>query len=383
MKKIGFIAYVSIAVIFAFSFTYIGLQSRGLDPNKEGEDNPLTKAYQNLDAPIIHELENRSWEQPPPQRDDDEGNWLYEVFTPPKIYVEKIDGQEVFTAKAPNVGEAPPPPPPEFDPPAFGVALNAVYRPPFRVLVRAVSGNRDDPSKTLVLLEYLEIPLPAPGMVEASILGRKPLRGVIGKFWDEEKIRIQSHGTVDVTVNGLSSKKDKVTIADYTTLNPETSKPFTIDIMTGTTPVPGLDVYVTLVPTGNPGSAPLFLKNPQVGYKFKMTLKDSRGEDYEAFFTLTEFTESPPNVSLQKEYKWLKTEGKPLISGNDTESLSMTPGALPAPASSLPSSSSPGTQPPPALPGSMPIPSGTPPPASVSSGSLPFPFPAAPAPAGN
>lgn len=382
MKKIGFIAYVSVAVILSVLFTYVGLQSRGFDPNKEDEDNPVNKDYQDLQAPIIEELANRSWDNPPPQRDDDEGNWVYEVFTPPKIYVEEVDGVEVFTAKLPNVGPPPPPPVIENPEPSFGVSLTSVYRPPFRVLLRGVLGNPQDPSKTLVYLEYLDIPEPKAGMMEASILSKKTLQGVIGKYWEAEKIRIISHTTVDVVKNGLPSKTDKVTIGDYTAIDPATNKIMTVDIKTGTTPVPGPNVYLTLSPSGNPSLAPVFLMNPQVGHKFNFVLKDSKGRDYEAHFTLTEFAESPPSVTLQKVYKWIKIDDDAPIEAEKTEKLMLTRSALPAPGTSSTSPNSAPTTPPPPIPGgALPIPGSTSPgtaaPGVLPSPSTTFPFPAA------
>jgi hypothetical protein len=377
MKKIGFIAYLSFSFIFVGLFTYVGLQSRGVDPTQEPE-KPKNKEYLALAAPVIEELENRSWEAPPAQ--DDEGFWQYEVFTPPKIYVNEKGELDAQPPKPPEVKKAGPV---EYESPVFGVALQSVFRPPFRVLLRGVIRNPQEPEKSFVQLEYLNIPEPAAGMTQTSILGKKTLNGIVGKYWEAEKIRIKQHSLVEVPKNGLPTKVDKITIEDYTAFDAATNKVFAIDLLPGTNPVPGPDVFVTLVSSESPSTTLLFRKNLQKGFKFKLNLKDKRGVDYEAIFTVEDFKESPPEITLRKEFEWVRKEGEPAMEDVQTEVLSLSgvvptsPGSVPLPAT-VPGSSLPipGNSLP--VPGSMPVPSGTgvlPPPSPLpgSSSSLPFP----------
>ncbi|MDQ8194416.1 hypothetical protein QEH59_08260 [Coraliomargarita sp. SDUM461004] len=68
--------------------------------------------------------------------------WIYDVFTPPKIYVDMSTGE--FSADPP-VQVAPPPP--------FGVYLASIDRKPYRIQLEGyIEEDRSDPSKTLLLL---------------------------------------------------------------------------------------------------------------------------------------------------------------------------------------------------------------------------------------
>ncbi len=78
-----------------------------------------------------------SWPAPQPQS----STWVYDVFTPPKIF---IDEQGQFSAE----GWAPPPPPKP-----FGIYLASITRELYRIQMQGyIEEDRSDPSKSLLLL---------------------------------------------------------------------------------------------------------------------------------------------------------------------------------------------------------------------------------------
>lgn len=80
-----------------------------------------------------------TWPAPSPQSSGEE--WLYDVFTPPKIFV---DRQGNFTAIPPK-----PPVPPE----PFGIYLaEAPSREPYRIQINGFSRNREKPEDSVIFL---------------------------------------------------------------------------------------------------------------------------------------------------------------------------------------------------------------------------------------
>lgn len=78
-------------------------------------------------------------EWPPPEPQPAGEEWLYQVFTPPKIYIDK-DGN--FTAIPPE-GFIPPPP--------FGIYLaEGPAKKPYRLQIQGFSGNRNKPEECVL-----------------------------------------------------------------------------------------------------------------------------------------------------------------------------------------------------------------------------------------
>jgi hypothetical protein len=102
-------------------------------------DNP----YQQVPVPASTNVD-ASWPEPRPQSIHTEGEiegWVYDVFTPPKIYIDK-DGKFVAT------GTKPPPPPVP-----FGVYLAEIQRKPYRIQIEGyIEEVPGDASKSLLLL---------------------------------------------------------------------------------------------------------------------------------------------------------------------------------------------------------------------------------------
>ena len=86
-------------------------------------------------------------EWPEPVAQDDEGKWLFRVFTPPKLYI--IDGKFVVELPAP-----PKPPTPEPQPIPFGVALIEIVRNQYRLQLDGIYETQlDDIDSALLSFE--------------------------------------------------------------------------------------------------------------------------------------------------------------------------------------------------------------------------------------
>lgn len=128
------------------------------------------------------------WPAPTPQASGEE--WLYDVFTPPKIF---IDRQGNFTAIPPK-----PPVPPE----PFGIYLSeAPSREPYRIEYQGFSGDRKKPGECVIFLNDNER--------ESRIfikLGEENAQAEV-KVLDFEVKRVISDGNV-VDVTGIVTIED-------------------------------------------------------------------------------------------------------------------------------------------------------------------------------
>lgn len=278
MNKIGFITYMCISVLIAGWFTFVGIKSLG-NQIAEEELKPVSKDYQPLSPPAISELEDITWEAPPAQ--DSEGFWLYEVFTPPKIYLDdgKWDAKPPVPPKPPEPEKVPNPLPP------FGLDFKSIYRPPFRVIVESVIYSGLDPAKSFVQLEYVNISPPVPGMNQPTIVSREPLRGTVGIYFKEKKIRILNVKAEKITRNNLPTNVYKVQIQDFSAINPQTGDVYSFELMADKKMVPGPDFFVTLASAQDTSVQPIFLKNPKAGDNFSV--------NSDRYF-IEEVTEAPP-----------------------------------------------------------------------------------------
>lgn len=140
MNKIYDKLLLAVALLILAGGVFLYLQKSGATPahnapiNVQPADNPyapvaVTPAV-SMDA---------SW--PEASGNPSRPEWVYDVFTPPKIYIGK-DGQ--FTQE----GWKPTPPPPP-----FGVYLAEIERKPYRIQLEGyIEEDRSDASKTLLLM---------------------------------------------------------------------------------------------------------------------------------------------------------------------------------------------------------------------------------------
>ena len=378
MKKAGFIIYLVVSIVFAGLMTFLGISPGGAEPDGATE-LPDPKPYLPIQAPPINQLEDRSWVKPPSQ--DDQGYWQIEAFTPPKIYLDENGG---FTAKPP---EPPPPPPPEkikIPRPSFGISLDSVYRPPFRVLLQASIVNPNDPQQKFVMLEHSTFEAPAPGMKEPKVARRDNIRADVGKLVDQVRdlysvpnpdgtykmipinIQVTKVDQVEVIRGGLKTKVYQAEIKDFNSLNSETGAFYSFLLTAGDkNRAPGPDVYFTVRYTGDPGVPPALIKNPQVGRWLPFEIQGVK-------YTIKSFSESPPSITLEKKYKWVDFDGEPPVEVLEAETVSIgfpptspLPGATPAPGSPaslpIPGGASPGVHLPiPGSPSALPLPGSVP-----------------------
>jgi len=92
-------------------------------------------AYEVIPAP---DATAKSADWPEPEHQSSGPFWVYDIFTPPEIYLTK-DGE--FTAEPPQ-----PPPPPT----PFGVYLAEMERKPYRVQMQGFSGDRNKPEECVL-----------------------------------------------------------------------------------------------------------------------------------------------------------------------------------------------------------------------------------------
>lgn len=98
---------------------------------------PADNPYQVVPVP---ESATREAVWPEPEHQSSGPNWLYDVFTPPKIY---LDPEGNFTAEPPK-----PPVPPQ----PFGIYLAEMQRKPYRIQLQGYSGDRAKPEEAVLFL---------------------------------------------------------------------------------------------------------------------------------------------------------------------------------------------------------------------------------------
>ena len=140
MNKIYDKLLLAVAVLLLVGGVFLYLQKSGNAPslsapiNVEPADNPY--AAETVPSSESHEA---NWPEPVAQSAGPE--WIYDVFTPPEIYIDK-DGNFVPTGWKPT-----PPPPP------FGIYLAEIERKRYRIQLEGyIEEDRSDSSKTLLLL---------------------------------------------------------------------------------------------------------------------------------------------------------------------------------------------------------------------------------------
>jgi hypothetical protein len=138
MNKIYDKLLLVVAVLILAAGAALYMKTSGSAPSLEAPVDTSTaeNPYQPEAVPTSATTE-ASWPEVLPQST----GWRYDVFTPPKIF---IDAEGRFTEQG---WEPPAPPPP------FGVYLAEIVRKPYRLQFEGyIEEDRSDPSKTLLLL---------------------------------------------------------------------------------------------------------------------------------------------------------------------------------------------------------------------------------------
>lgn len=130
------ILLIAVLAVAGGVWLYIQKTAEAPDAATPVKVQPADNPYTPVPVPDTPTTE-AEWPEPPEQS----STWTYDVFTPPKIYIDE-NGQ--FTAE----GWVPPPP----EEP-FGVYLVGLERDPYRIQIQGyIEEDRRDPSKNLVLL---------------------------------------------------------------------------------------------------------------------------------------------------------------------------------------------------------------------------------------
>ncbi len=139
MKHLEKIIFLVCLLVVAGLSAWVFLGSKSEEP--VATDVPLRTGFELGPYAGMPEIPDAEWDEPIPQ--DDEGKWLYRVFTPPIIYL--VDG--TFTVIRPeeyDIDEPPPPPP-------FGVRLAEIIRNKYRLQLDAVYETTLDDVDTAAL----------------------------------------------------------------------------------------------------------------------------------------------------------------------------------------------------------------------------------------
>ncbi|MFU8847457.1 MAG: hypothetical protein ACNA77_01900 [Opitutales bacterium] len=118
-------------------FLYLKKSELATKPQSNFLLQPAENPYQPVPVP---DLATREAAWPEPTHQSSGPDWLYDVFTPPKIY---LDAEGNFTAEPPK-----PPLPPE----PFGIYLAQMQRKPFRIQLQGYSGDRTKPEEAVLFL---------------------------------------------------------------------------------------------------------------------------------------------------------------------------------------------------------------------------------------
>ena len=344
MKNLGFISYLAFAVLGSGGMALLGFLVSG-ENVPEADLNIKSRDYEPINPSNIDVAANTAWTPPTPQSQGE--NWLFGVFTPPKIYKHPKTG--AFTA-VPYIEEKAPEIKPEIPKPPFGLAFTSLYKQPFRVAVQSVIAS---PQGDFIQMEIRNFAPPAPGVSEFKILEKRGLNGAPKQYFDQEKFRIEGIEARQIRDSvGNDVNIDVVKVTDFKDQRTYELRPNEQAM----TPY----FWVTLQSTSDKTATPVFLKNPTPGTKFSLN---------QAEYTITALKEGPA-LSITKSYKHIPREGEEPEEITETKELPLgiqTVAPLPGGTSVPPPV--PGGIPPPSIPLPLPPSSLTPTP----SGAPPFP----------
>ena len=324
---------------------FLGFQRSG-DAVRKADLEDSTKNYERIEVSEINRGDVEKWGAPKAQSHGK--NWVFGVFTPPKIYKHPKTGD--FTA-VPYIEEKAPVFTPENLKPPFGVDFISMHQEPFPVILTSVIRNDANPSLAFIQLEYRVYPKPTPGVAKvAHIRDRtQTLQGGLKTQFDQQQIKILELTVQLVEIAGLPTEVETVTVQDL--------RDNRIYPLQKNRPLMTPNFWITLRSSSNSLEAPVFMKNPKPGTPLKLN-----GADYE----IIALDIASRAVSLRKVYMHVPREGETPLKVVETKKLSLSAGsALPTPGTPpVPPNPVPGTIP---LPGSFPLPAPAPPPPPPSS----------------
>ncbi|MGJ8654059.1 MAG: hypothetical protein ACSHX8_12365 [Opitutaceae bacterium] len=135
---------LAICVLLAGVAFYVVKSGAAPSANPQVSTETAQNPYQSVPVPVTSNDQEATWPEPVEQSIHTEGEvegWVYDVFTPPKIY---IDAEGRFSAE----GVKPPPPPVP-----FGVYLAGIERNPYRIQIEGyIEEVPGDASKSLLLM---------------------------------------------------------------------------------------------------------------------------------------------------------------------------------------------------------------------------------------
>ena len=326
MKNIVFIAYLLLTFLVTGLMVFLGFQRSG-DAVPKAEIKDSTKDYERIEVSEINRADIEKWGAPKAQTHGKD--WVFGVFTPPKIYKHPKTGN--FTA-VPYIEEKAPVFTPENQKPPFGVDFISMHQEPFPVILTSVIRNDANPSLSFIQLEYRVYPKPTPGVSKVTHHpeGTQTLQGGLKTQFNQQQIKILELTTQLVEIEGLPTEVETVTVQDL-----RDNRIYALQkdrqLMTP-------HFWITLRSSSKKLQAPVFMKNPQPGMPFKLN-----GANYEIIaFDLASHT-----VSLRKVYMHVPREGEAPLKVEETKKLSLSASsALPTPGTSpVPPTPVPGTPP--------------------------------------
>lgn len=171
---------LAVLVLLGGAALYVLKSDTAVDSSAGAPRQPADNPYEAIPIPDST-AKSANW--PEPEHQSSGPNWVYDVFTPPKIY---LDREGNFTAEPPK-----PPAPPE----PFGIYLAEISRKLYRIQIQGFSGDRTKPKECVLFLfdEEREIRFfirPGQENTEADV---EVLDFVINREIDAEK------GTASVT----------------------------------------------------------------------------------------------------------------------------------------------------------------------------------------
>jgi hypothetical protein len=288
MKNIGFIAYLLLASLVTGVMIFSGL-NLGTGDMPQARINLSAKGYLDIEASTINVDAEVQWPGPVAQSQGD--NWLFDIFTPPKVFVHPKTGE--FTA-VPYIEEKAIKVQPETPKPPFGMSFVSLYRKPFPVILQSVilSAN-GDPKNAFIQLELRKLSEPAPGVAKAVVLERQSLIGGVGRYFTEQKIKINGIETKRVEVDGIPKDVVTVSVQDFSDLK--------IYLLQQNSEVMTADHWLTLRSSIDPSLQQVFLKNPSTDTKFSLN---------KATYEITKVDLVGSVVSLRKTYIHIPREGE-------------------------------------------------------------------------
>lgn len=266
------LAVALLVLLGSVGFYFLRTGNQSYDVEGLLSKSPSGGAYQWISKPDIINADS-SWPEPVAQ--DPEGQWVYDVFTPPKIWWDSKT--ESFVAVSPFLPVAPKPP--------FGLQLTRIERPLYRIQLDAYFQR---PEGSVMLLRDVE--------------SGESLRGREGDVFEEQAFEIKSFKVERVaTEDGGITQVPSVTIFDRRI---------------------NKDVVISSEPLYLEGQIRIILSTTNPPYSVQEYVLQNAGETIqvgEDSFTLLEFDFDNQTASVEKsspqleekEVQLLKASGRP------------------------------------------------------------------------